>query len=238
MHGPTPPGGWCVRAAAALGGLAVLVIALTALEWRPLLALDRGVATGLHSPALAHPGWTHTHRVLTDWVWDPWTFRLLLALAVVWLVWRGERLLALWTAGTALVGTGVQQGLKALLGRERPRWKEPVDSADFAAMPSGHAMTAALGCVLLLWLLRGRGGAVGAVLWRCALGFACVSVAGVAFTRVWLGVHWLTDTVAGVLLGTALGLASLAVARASGRRGELLPGPVVRGPGVAGSHGL
>lgn len=222
---------------------------LTILEWRPLKALDRSVATSLHSSALAHPAWTRTNRILTDWVWDPWTFRLLLAVAVVGLVWRGERRLALWVAGTALVGTGAQQALKALVGRERPQWKQPVDSAEFAAMPSGHAMTAALGCVLLLWVLRGRGGAAGAVLWRYGVGLACVSLVGVAFTRVWLGVHWLTDTVVGVLLGAALGLAGYAAARTFPRRGGREPGPVPQqdpvseGPrsqdrGAAGPHGL
>lgn len=205
---------------------------LTALEWRPLIALDRAVATGLHSPALAHPGWTRANRILTDWVWDPWTFRLLLALAVVWLVWRGERRLALWVAGTALVGTGLQQALKALLGRERPHWETPVDSAEFAAMPSGHAMTAALGCALLLWLLRGRGGGTGAVVWRYGLGLACVSVVGVCFTRVWLGVHWLTDTVVGSLLGVALALAGCAASRARPRRAAPESGPVSQGSGA------
>jgi undecaprenyl-diphosphatase len=182
-------------------------MALTTVEWRPLRTLDTDVATGLHSPALAHPGLTRTFRVLTDWVWDPWTFRLLLAVVVVWLLLRGRRLLALWMAGTALAGSGIQQGLKAALGRERPRWREPVDSADYAAMPSGHALTAALVCVLLLWLLRTRGAPPAGVWWP-AVALACVSVVGVAFTRVWLGVHWLTDTVVGVALGVAIGLAA------------------------------
>ncbi len=206
---PPPPGARHLKVAAALGVLAVLAMALTAVEWRPLRTLDTDVATGLHSSALDHPGLTRTARVLTDWVWDPWTFRLLLAVVVVGLLWRGERLLALWMAGTALVGSGIQQGLKAALGRERPKWREPVDSAEYAAMPSGHALTAALVCVLLLWLLRTRGTPPAGIWWP-AVALACVSVIGVAFTRVWLGVHWLTDTLVGVALGTAIGLAAAA----------------------------
>ncbi|WP_344566899.1 phosphatase PAP2 family protein [Streptomyces axinellae] len=211
MYRPTPPpaGAWHLRTAVALGVLAVLVMALVIAEWHPLHALDADVATGLHSSALAHPGMTRTARVFTDWVWDPWTFRLLLAVVAVGLWWRRERLLALWLAGTALVGSALQQALKAAIGRERPRWREPVDSAHYAAMPSGHALTAALVCVLLLWLLRTRS-TPPAGLWWSAVALAGVSVAGVAFTRLWLGVHWLTDTVVGVALGAAIGLAATA----------------------------
>ncbi|MGI5347133.1 phosphatase PAP2 family protein [Streptomyces sp. CA-250714] len=224
---PSPPGVWQAGMAAVLGAAAVLLIVLALLPWQPLAALDRGTASELHTAALEHRAPTRAMRILTDWVWDPWTFRLLLTAVFGWLLWRGERLMAYWTAGTALVGSGVQQGMKAALGRERPRWRQPVDSAEYAAMPSGHAMTAALACVLLLWLWRERGAPVSDLWWRSAVVAAVVSVVGVAFTRVWLGVHWLTDTVVGVLLGTAVALAS-AAAWAALRPGERLPDPVGR----------
>ena len=203
-----PPGALCVRVAVPLGALAALVFALVATGWQPLLELDRRTVTGLHGPALRHPGWTHTNRVLTDWVWDPVTMRIVLAAAAGWLLVRGERLLALWVVATAAVTTGIQQGLKWAFDRERPRWAEPVDSAHYAALPSGHAMTAAVTCALLLWLVH-RAGAGAAVRWTVWT-VACVSVAGVSFTRVWLGVHWPTDTVAGVLLGLALTVTAIA----------------------------
>ncbi|RCG21841.1 phosphatase PAP2 family protein [Streptomyces reniochalinae] len=210
--------------AAALGAAAVLLIVLALLPWQPLATLDTDVASALHAAALDNPGVTRANRVLSDWVWDPWAFRLLVAVVVGWLLWRGERPLGWWLAGTVLVGSGLQQGLKAALARERPQWREPVDSAHYAAMPSGHTMTAALVCVVLLWLWRERGLPAGETRWRSAAVVACVFVAGVAFTRVWLGVHWLTDTLVGVLLGTALGLAS-AAAWAALRAGERLPAP-------------
>ncbi|MGW2344292.1 phosphatase PAP2 family protein [Streptomyces sp. NPDC001661] len=190
-----------VRAlATALALPSVLLLVLVALRWSPLMGLDRDIARSLHGRALAEPGVTHVNRVLTDWVWDPWTMRLLCAVIVLVLVWRlRDLLLAGWVAATCLVGTLLQQGLKATVDRPRPVWRDPVDSAHYAAFPSGHAMTATVVCALVLWLLRRYG--AGRTLWRTALALAVVSVLGVGLTRLWLGVHWPTDVLAGWLLG-------------------------------------
>ncbi|MFD5692767.1 phosphatase PAP2 family protein [Streptomyces rubiginosohelvolus] len=187
---------------AAVGAASLVLLVLVAARWSPLMSLDRSVADALHRHAVGDPGLVHVNRVLTDWVWDPWTMRALIAVAVIALWWRGARRLALWTAATSLLATLLQQGLKAAVDRERPQWTDPVDSANFAAFPSGHAMTAVVTCGLLLWLLRLYGAGPG--LWGTALAVAVVSAIGVAATRVYLGVHWLTDVVGGALLGVAV----------------------------------
>ncbi|KUF14589.1 MULTISPECIES: phosphatase PAP2 family protein [Streptomyces] len=217
------------RAALFLAVPTVLLLVLVAAEWGPLLGLDGDIARTTHRWAVAHDGATRTARILTDWVWDPWTMRALCTAVVLWLVARHRAwLLAGWLAATCLMGTLVQQGMKAAVGRDRPKWPDPVDSAHFAAFPSGHAMTATVVCGLLLWLMRLHG--VGALLWRGSLAVAVLSVVGVGLTRVWLGVHWMSDVVEGWLLG-ALAVA-LAVAayerqvpeeRRPGRRGTDRP---------------
>ncbi|GAB2951868.1 phosphatase PAP2 family protein [Streptomyces sundarbansensis] len=211
-----------LRTGAVAGAASVVLLALVAVRWSPLMALDRSVAEALHRDAVADPGLVRVNRVLTDWVWDPWTMRALIAVAVVVLWWRGARRLALWVAATSLLASLFQQALKAVVGRERPRWPDPVDSAQFAAFPSGHAMTAVVTCGLLLWLLRLYGAGPG--LWAAALTVAVVSAVGVAVTRVYLGVHWLTDVVGGALLGVAVvalsaaGYARYAAAREGSHR--------------------
>ncbi|WP_404961520.1 phosphatase PAP2 family protein [Streptomyces sp. 147326] len=209
---------------------ALLVSVLTALVvagWRPLLSCDLRVAGDLHAHAVAHPGVTQAMRVLSDWVWDPWTMRTLAAVACVLLWWRGDRERALRVALATLVATVVQQGLKALVGRERPVWPDPVDSAQYAAYPSGHAMTATVVCGLLLWLLprplsqplpRPLPPTLPAWAPAAAWVVAAVSVLGVGFTRVYLGVHWLSDVVAGWLLGVAV--VALATSGSGRRRGS------------------
>ncbi|WP_055524392.1 phosphatase PAP2 family protein [Streptomyces graminilatus] len=189
-----------VRVTVVLALASVLLTALVALDWHPLITLDGDIARAAHRRAVGEPGLTHVFRVLTDWVWDPLTMRLLLAAVAVWLVWRHSAWwLAVWLVVACALGTVLQQALKAAVGRARPVWPDPVDSAHYAAFPSGHAMTATVVCGLLLWLLRRYG--AGAVVWRTAVAVAVVSVVGVGLTRIWLGVHWPSDVLGGWLLG-------------------------------------
>lgn len=189
-----------VRAASALAVGSALLLVLVATGWGPLMTMDRVVARTTHSWAVEEGGLTQACRILTDWVWDPLTMRILCVGIVVWLVLRRSAWwTALWLIVTVAVTTGVQQALKSAVGRERPQWPDPVDTAHYAAYPSGHAMTATVVLGLLLWLLHHYG--AGPTLFRTVLAVAVVSVGGVGLTRVWLGVHWLTDVVAGWLLG-------------------------------------
>ncbi|MEU7257075.1 phosphatase PAP2 family protein [Streptomyces rimosus] len=195
------------------------LLALVAARWSPLLALDRSLATAFHRTAVADPGLTRTNRIFSDWVWDPWTLRALLAVAVIALLCRRQWVLGCWVAATAALGTALQQTLKALVDRPRPVWPDPVDSAGYAAFPSGHAMTAAVAGGLALWLLRLYGARRA---WRrAAAALVAVSVAGVGLTRVYLGVHWATDVLGGWLLGGAwVAVAALVYVRRYGTRHE------------------
>ncbi|MCQ6554723.1 phosphatase PAP2 family protein [Streptomyces sp. C10-9-1] len=212
-HDPPPRALTARGRRAAAGCAAVLLVSagvltlLVASAWTPLVDLDREVVDALHRSAVADPGATRASRILTDWVWDPWTVRLLLAAAVVVLWVRRDRVAALWAAGAGVLGAAVQQVLKALVDRRRPAFPDPVDTAHFSAFPSGHAMTAALGCGLLVWLVRRW--SPSRRLLAAAAAAAAVSIAGVGLTRVYLGVHWPSDVLAGWLLGLAA--AALAV---------------------------
>ncbi|MGW9439113.1 phosphatase PAP2 family protein [Streptomyces sp. NPDC055607] len=218
-----------MRSSAVVSGvLSALLLALVAANWSPLLSFDRSVAEELHRGAVAHPGLTRVNRVLSDWVWDPLTMRALVAGTAVLLWWRRERRLALWVVGTSVLAVLLQQGLKALVGRERPRWPDPVDQAHYAAFPSGHAMTATVTCGLLLWVLalhwreEWRG-------WGALAGAAAVSVLGVGWTRAYLGVHWPSDVVGGWLLGWFCVAVAILAYRRSERRGT----PAAPGTGGA-----
>jgi undecaprenyl-diphosphatase len=228
---PGPPSrlhGIALRAAVVLALCSLALLALVDASWQPLVALDAEVARTTHRWAVREDGATALFRLLTDWVWDPLTLRALTVAVAVWLAWRrGQGWSALWLLGAVAVAAVAQQALKALVARPRPVWPDPVDHARYAAFPSGHAMTAAVCCGLLLWVLHRHG--PGPRVWRAAVAVAVVSVVGVGLTRVWLGVHWLSDVVGGWLLGALAVAAAILVHERLPRLRESRSRPAARG---------
>lgn len=197
--------------AAALVILAIpfaLLALLVETKWSPLLDLDRDVARSLHEWVLEHTGWQHALRILSDWVWDPNMYRLLIALTCVWLWWRGARRLVAWAVVTVVVTGLLGAVLKLVFTRARPNLPNPVDHAGGWSFPSGHALMGTVGPgVLLLALLPLIPRVWRSVAWVVAV----VSAVGVGFTRVALGVHFVTDVVGGWVLGIAVLAATSAV---------------------------
>ncbi|THA34541.1 phosphatase PAP2 family protein [Streptomyces sp. A1277] len=178
-----------------------LVLVLVEGHWRPLRAVDSGAAGRLHRTALDHPAWTSALRFLSDWVWDPLTLRCAVALLTGWLLYRRAWRLAAWCAVTAVAGGLTGLLVKTVVERARPSLADPVALAPGFSFPSGHAMTATTSfAVLLLVLLPLVPRRARALCW----GVAALSVLGVGFTRVALGVHWFSDVVGGWLLGLAV----------------------------------
>jgi membrane-associated phospholipid phosphatase len=101
---------------------------------------------------------------------------------------------------TVLVGQWLlTNGIKELLDRVRPTLN-PVAETLGPSFPSGHTTTAAaMWAAAALVLARGTSRHGRALLAGGAVGIAVA----VACTRVFLDVHWVTDTIAGLFLGWA-----------------------------------
>jgi undecaprenyl-diphosphatase len=110
------------------------------------------------------------------------------------------------TAATVWTADLLASAVKLVVGRERPY--EVVAAADpllrwdlGSSFPSGHAATSVAGAIVLTFLLGRWGWALGAL------------AAAVCFSRVYIGVHYPLDVLAGALLGTVVGLTAVAVVR-------------------------
>ncbi|MPS67042.1 MAG: phosphatase PAP2 family protein [Novosphingobium sp.] len=119
--------------------------------------------------------------------------------AVVALFWLRCRREAVLLALTVLSASLVNIGFKALFGRPRPEILLRLTEAGGASFPSGHSFNAASTYIALAL-------AFAALSPRASVRHTLVAAAmalslAVAWSRVWLGVHWPSDVMAGWLGG-------------------------------------
>lgn len=165
--------------------------------WPPLRTVDSGVANSLHAWAIRTPGVVSFLGAVSR-VIDPWVLRAGALVAVGVLVVRGRRRLALWITAT-IVGAGVLGFvLKELVRRTRPDLPDAVSTAPGYSFPSGHALNSMVAAGVVVLLVAPLVGARWrAVVWTVAGGLVLL----VGFSRVGLGVHFVSDVVAGWLVG-------------------------------------
>jgi membrane-associated phospholipid phosphatase len=115
--------------------------------------------------------------------------------------WRGFMTLALSVAATELV----VEVVKVLVERQRPPAEDALTQASGFSFPSGHAATAVAVYAVLALLLGRRCCDRTRIVLAVAGGLVVLAIGA---SRVYLGVHYPTDVVAGWLTGATLALAS------------------------------
>jgi undecaprenyl-diphosphatase len=129
-----------------------------------------------------------------------------IAVFVVLLLRRWRRS-ALCYGVTVLTGWGLNALLKEVFRRHRPDVVPRLDGAGWFSYPSGHAMLAPLVFGLGAFLLTRESPPIMRRAIRIAAVLLCLSI---AWSRVYLGVHYPSDVVGALLAGT--GWAALGVA--------------------------
>ncbi|MCH7945777.1 MAG: phosphatase PAP2 family protein [Armatimonadetes bacterium] len=184
----------------------------------PLYQLDERVFRFIHVDM--HQLWLDpVMRAITDTGRGEVKFTVLVAL---WFVYRYRRYMLMVLAAGVTSGIFAQV-LKLLVTRERPgnlEFAHPLPSyiealsgqaAPIASnsFPSGHATSCFGIAVAVAWACRGGD--------RAWVGWAVIGWATVvSFSRVYLGVHYLSDVVAGAALGAVFGTLAWMVWRKNG----------------------
>jgi membrane-associated phospholipid phosphatase len=175
-------------------------------KFLPVIELDERLIVGATDITRDNP-WFRTALLAWQEATQPrWVY--IVASAVCFVLWRRHRDLTtrcLWAFVTMMVAWNLQLVLKEVVQRARPVVSDPISHAPGFSFPSGHAANAAAAATvmtLLLWPVlssRARAWLVG--------GLAAFAVL-TALDRVFLGVHFPSDVLAGLLFGIGLGTAS------------------------------
>ncbi|RJP49535.1 MAG: phosphatase PAP2 family protein [Anaerolineaceae bacterium] len=172
------------------------------MTFRSILELDARLSDRLH--VAEKPGLLRTLAVFFAHSGDSWFWGL--GLLILW--WQGDAFWKRWAVTLfvciAFLAVTVLM-IKLIVRRRRPEgeWGGIYRSTDPHSFPSGHAARAFLIAVLAI----GLGPA-----WLAVL--LCIWAPLVSLARVAMGVHYLSDIVAGAVLGIIVGLTGLQLAPA------------------------
>ena len=181
----------------------LLVAALAVMVAIEVADLARSLDSAVLNAFIRHrtPSWTSTATALTNTGASPFAYPVAIsAAAVVWFRTRQWRP-AVAAPIVLILGVLSRLLLSILVRDDRPPvtfWLVPVGGFSF---PSGHAAASALLAGTLIWLV-GRAGVRRSI--RLTLnGLLGAWALLVGLTRLYLGVHWITDIVGSWLLAAA-----------------------------------
>ncbi|HET6209087.1 MAG TPA: phosphatase PAP2 family protein [Jatrophihabitans sp.] len=172
----------------------------------PIVRLDRRTSARLHGYALNHHSFTSVMRAVsnsgTTLVWT-----IVLALVTGWLLYRRLFKLAAFVVVTDAGSLLLNNLIKLAVGRARPHLSDPVAEAAGKSFPSGHSQAAIVGFAILVAVFLP---ALARAVRPWFIGLAAVLVLLIGFSRIALGVHYLSDVVGAYLIGGVwfIGMAS------------------------------
>lgn len=158
--------------------------------------LDHGIWAAAH--VFRSPGAT---TFFTAWtiLGTPVALGVLVGVSAAVLLLRGRRRLPLFLVGTCVGAWALNHVLKAAFTRARPALALALRVSDGYAFPSGHAMTSVVvfGALVYVVMLVSSRWAVRSA----AMALAVTVVAAICVSRIYLGVHWLSDIAGGLAAG-------------------------------------
>jgi len=167
---------------------------------------DSSVANDLNDAVHPHPVLIDVLQVIS-WLGKP-PMLALLAIIMVVVLWRiGQVRLIPFVLVTPLLGSLVDTAVKISVHRPRPVVAHPIAHAYGKSFPSGHAFSSLVTySVILIALHPVLSVRVRRWLWLVLV----VLVLAIGVSRLLLGVHFLSDVIAGYVLGVAWLFAAVA----------------------------
>ena len=173
-------------------------------QFDPLIRADERVIDAL-------TGFTRDHALAdpllaVQGAFQPFVMYVVATVVAAW-AWLAKdlRARALWAFMTMMVSWNVGLLVKILVGRARPVVEDPISHSPGYSFPSGHAFNAAVVATVLVFLLWPLLGATGR---RVATALAVVGALVVGLDRMFLGVHFPSDVLAGYVLGVGITFSS------------------------------
>ena len=195
--------GALTRVIAALTGVFVLLAIFVATGLDAVQSIDENVGDAAYDFSSDRPGFVDFLDIVAVVFGNLWCAIALLA-GAGYALYRRERRVALWIAASAAVAMGGNALLKLVFQRDRPLYDKPLHEIGGFSFPSGHSSGSAMFftiAVLIAIVITGRG-------WRRRIMITVLVVLGlgVGASRIFLGVHYLSDVLAGFCFGTAVTL--------------------------------
>lgn len=192
------------RAARTTVAVVVALLAVTgavATRWSPLIDIDKAVAVWAYDLTSRHPEvgswWTVVDRYS-----EPILLRIGMVILGGFLAWRRRWALAGWLVGAAVVENLAAPYSKYVLERPRPQWPHPLVVEHTTSYPAGHpagVATFATAIILVALVTLSSDAARSAV-----IAAALLLVTVICLDRIFLGLHYVSDVVGGLLLGVAV----------------------------------
>lgn len=205
------------RRAALWLGIAIPVFAFGAIaedviEGEPF-AFDRAILLALREPGdpatPIGPAWLpEAARDLTS-LGSTTVLGLILFAVVGYLVLERRRAAAWWIFGAVIGGVLLNNLLKLMIGRPRPDVVGPAVRVFTSSFPSGHATLSAIAYLTLGALVARTQESVAMRIYIMALAILVTTLVGL--TRIYLGVHYPSDVLAGWCIGSAWALGCWAI---------------------------
>ncbi|MET0450136.1 MAG: YegS/Rv2252/BmrU family lipid kinase [Aeromicrobium sp.] len=189
--------GWLI----AIPAVVFLFLAICiATDTSAILRLDANIADWAYDVTAGNPGFVSFLEVVAV-VFSNGITAIALALIAIYALVRHERAVAVWVVLSGAVVLGGNALIKLAFQRTRPSFEKPLHEIGGYSFPSGHSAGAAMFftvAILVTIVLTGRGAKR-----RLIITVLVLLALGVGASRIFLGVHYFSDVLAGLSFGMA-----------------------------------